>query len=118
MPRVILFAADHLAPGSCTGVTAAGWPVLVAHLPEGHRAILNRCSHAAAALAGGRLRRGNIQCPLHGALFSLTDGSCIGGSYRPVRVFQLGETDGQIWVDVPDTPPGPTELPVPDSRKD
>ena len=117
MPRVALFASDHLAPGATTAVVAAGWPVLVARLPDGYRAVLNRCSHAAAALTAGRVRRGNIQCPLHGALFSLADGKCVGGSYRPLRVFPLGEDDGQLWVEVPDTAPGPTELPVPDVRE-
>lgn len=112
MIRVDLFAGDHLAPGSIAAVTAAGWPVLVAHLPEGYRAILDRCSHGASALSGGRLRRGNIQCPLHGALFSLADGSCVGGAYRPVRSFTVGEAGGRIWVDVPAEPPGAEELPI------
>ncbi|WP_439534958.1 Rieske (2Fe-2S) protein [Polymorphobacter sp.] len=113
MPRVTLFAVDHLAVNASQPVSAAGWPVLVARLAEGHRAILDRCSHAAAALSGGRVRRGNIQCPLHGALFSLADGSCVGGAYRPLRTFPTGEDDGLIWVEVPDEAPSADDLPLP-----
>jgi anthranilate 1,2-dioxygenase ferredoxin subunit len=112
MIRVDLFPSDQLALGGIAAVTADGWPVLITRLPEGYRAILDRCSHGAAALSGGRVRRGNIQCPLHGALFNLADGTCVGGTYMPVRTFAIGEDAGTVWVDVPSSAPGADELPI------
>ena len=107
-----IFLSDHLAPGESEVVDVAGWSVLVARLPEGYRAVLNRCSHVAAALGGGRVRRGNIQCPKHGAMFNLTDGHCIGGAYLALRVFAVSEEDGTVIVEVPDRAPTVDDLPV------
>lgn len=111
--KVPVFTVDHLEPGSSEAVDAAGWSVLIARLPEGYRAVINRCSHVAAALAGGRVRRGAIQCPKHGAMFDLGDGRCIGGAYQPLRTFAVSEADGMVVVDVPDGPPTVHDLPVP-----
>lgn len=111
--RVATIPTDHLSLGTCEAVDAAGWPVLIARVAEGHRAVLNRCSHVAAALDGGRVRRGNIQCPKHGAMFSLTDGGCVGGAYAPLRTFAVSEEDGRVVVEVPDVPPTADEMPVP-----
>jgi len=110
--RAELFAADHLQPGEMEAVDAHGWPVLVARLPDGYRAVLNRCSHVAAALDGGRIRRGAIQCPKHGAMFNLENGHCIGGAYQPLRIFPAGVADGAVFVDVPDEAPTINDLPV------
>ena len=113
MRRVALFAEDTLAANAKRAVMAEGWPLLVARLPEGYRAVLNRCSHVAAALDGGRVRRGQIQCPKHGAMFDLTDGRCIGGAYQPLRTFPVTIDDGQVVVQVPDEAPTVHDLPVP-----
>lgn len=87
--------------------------MLVARTEAGPQAAINRCSHAAAAfLPGGRVRRGVLMCPAHGARFNLSDGSCIGGLYRPLRTFACREQDGWIEVDVPESPPGPDEQPL------
>jgi 3-phenylpropionate/trans-cinnamate dioxygenase ferredoxin subunit len=36
------------------------------------------CSHALLPLAGGRVRRGAVVCPHHGARFDLRDGRSLG----------------------------------------
>lgn len=113
MRRITLFPVDQLAAGAIEAVDAAGWPILVARLPEGYRAVLNRCSHVAAALTEGRVRRGNIQCPKHGAMFDLNDGRCVGGAYAPLRIFAIDESDGMVVVEVPDEDPTVDDLPVP-----
>ncbi len=102
-----------LAEGAATAVEIGGWPVLLARVDGTVHATINRCSHAAAAfLPGGRVRRGVLMCPAHGARFKAEDGTCIGGTYRALRVFAVREEDGWIDVDVPATPPGPDEMPV------
>lgn len=89
-----------------------GWHVLVARTETGFHAVNDRCTHQAALLSGGRVRRGAIMCPLHGARFDLADGRCLGAAYRDLRTFPLRVVDGTIEVAVPDAPPGMEELPV------
>jgi anthranilate 1,2-dioxygenase ferredoxin subunit len=90
----------------------AGWYVLVARTETGFAALNDRCTHQASLLSGGRIRRGAVMCPLHGARFEVASGKCIGGMYRDLRLFSLRVASGIIEVAVPDTPPGIDELPV------
>jgi anthranilate 1,2-dioxygenase ferredoxin component len=90
----------------------AGWYVLVARTADGLFAVNDRCTHQAALISNGRIRRGMIMCPLHGARFDVTTGACVGGAYRDLRTFELRIANGMIEVCVPDTPPGMEDLPV------
>ncbi len=90
----------------------AGWYVLVARTEQGFTALNDRCTHQASLLSGGRIRRGAVMCPLHGARFEVASGKCIGAAYRDLRLFPLRINAGMIEVAVPDTPPGIDELPV------
>lgn len=91
-----------------------GWPVLICRNDGNVHAMINRCSHAAAQLApDGRVRRGTVMCPLHGARFKLDSGECVGADYKPLKTFACHETaDGWIEVAVPDEAPGAEHLPV------
>jgi anthranilate 1,2-dioxygenase ferredoxin subunit len=88
------------------------WHVLVGKSDAGLFAVNDRCTHQAAILSSGRIRRGAIMCALHGARFELATGRCIGGTYRDLRTFGLRVTNGMIEVCVPDETPGMDELPV------
>ena len=79
---------------------------------DGLHAVNDRCTHQAALLSTGRIRRGAVMCPLHGARFNMADGRCIGGTYKDLRTFPLRVTEGTIEVCVPDAAPGMEELPV------
>ena len=89
-----------------------GWSVLMVRTPEGLNAVLDRCTHQAALLSTGRVRRGAIMCPLHGARFEVATGRCIGGAYADLRRFETRVVDGTIEVAVPTSAPGPNERPV------
>lgn len=90
-----------------------GWFVLAARTHDGFHAVNDRCTHQAALLSGGRIRRGAIMCPLHGARFEVATGRCIGAAYPDLRTFPVRVNgDGMIEVAVPDAPPGMDELPV------
>jgi anthranilate 1,2-dioxygenase ferredoxin component len=89
-----------------------GWYVLVALTDDGLFAVNDRCTHQAALISNGRIRRGMIMCPLHGARFEVATGACVGGAYRDLRTFELRITNGMVEVCVPDTPPGMEDLPV------
>ena len=87
----------------------AGWSVLLTRTDEGYCALNDRCTHQAARLSPGRLRRGAIMCPLHGARFEAATGRCVGGAYPDLRRFELRVENGMISVLVPDGSPGPNE---------
>jgi anthranilate 1,2-dioxygenase ferredoxin subunit len=89
-----------------------GWHVLLGKTDDGLFAVNDRCTHQAALLSTGRIRRGAVMCPLHGARFEMAGGKCIGGAYRDLRTFALRVTDGMIEVCVPDSAPSMDELPV------
>lgn len=89
-----------------------GWNILVLKADDGLYAVIDRCTHQAALLSLGRVRRGAIMCPLHGARFEIATGHCIGGTYADLHRFDLRVIDGQIEVEVPDRPPDLNERPV------
>ncbi len=90
----------------------SGWYVLIAKTDDGLYAVNDRCTHAASLLSTGRIRRGTVMCPLHGARFELASGKCLGGAYRDLRRLPLRIENGVIEVAVPDAAPGLEDLPV------
>lgn len=104
-------AAD-LVDGAPKGVIVNGWPVLLVRAEGKLSAVIDRCTHAASELSSGRVRRGAVMCPLHGARFDLATGKCMGGAYKPLMVFDVREMDGTIEVAVPDEQPGFEHLPI------
>ena len=94
-------------------VRLGGWHVLVLRADDGtYRAVNDRCTHQAALLSPGRVRRGAVMCPLHGARFDVLTGKCLGGAYPDLRTFAVRVEAGRIEVEMPDAPPGPGETPV------
>ncbi len=89
-----------------------GWHVLLSKVEGAYYAVNDRCTHAASYLSTGRIRRGAVMCPLHGARFELTSGRCLGGAYKDLRTFPVRVTDGTIEVAVPDAAPAMEELPI------
>lgn len=88
-----------------------GWPVALCRSGGAVHAVVDRCTHANSPLSTGRIRRGAIMCPLHGARFDLASGKCIGGPYQGIRIFPVRVTDGWLEVSVPDDPPDPRTAP-------
>ncbi|MBC2669900.1 Rieske (2Fe-2S) protein [Novosphingobium piscinae] len=106
-----LAETDLPADGKATALLG-GWHVLIVRDDTGLHALNDRCTHQAALLSPGRVRRGAVMCPLHGARFEVASGRCLGGAYPDLRTFPVRSTDGMIEVAVPDAPPGPEERPV------
>ncbi len=107
----VVAAADFPEDGKFAA-DVNGWQVLIVRLDDGFHAVNDRCSHAASPLSAGRIRRGSIMCPLHGARFDIASGACIGGPYVPLRRFDVRVEDGQVEVAVPVEPPGMEDLPL------
>ncbi len=92
--------------------TVNGWRVFVARIEDAFYAVNDRCTHAASILSTGRIRRGHVMCPMHGARFDLATGNCAGGAYAPIRTFALRIVNGTIEVAVPSEAPGMADLAV------
>jgi|TARA_R100000049_G_C1939552_1_gene83581 3-phenylpropionate/trans-cinnamate dioxygenase ferredoxin subunit len=87
------------------------WNVLIVREDGAFTAFNDCCTHQASALSTGRVRRGTIMCPLHGARFDARTGSCIGGAYPALRKFDTRESEGMLEVELPDQPPEIGERP-------
>jgi len=61
-------------------------------------AVASQCTHAGAPLEGGRISRGKIYCPLHGAAFDLATGAPSPPAFRPLSTYRLRIVEGQIEV--------------------
>jgi 3-phenylpropionate/trans-cinnamate dioxygenase ferredoxin subunit len=92
--------------------SVSGWNVLLVSDGTGFFAYNDVCSHQASRLSTGRVRRGSIMCPLHGARFRIENGECLGGAYSPLRQFPLRIEAGMIMVELPDRLPGTGEAPL------
>ena len=96
---------DDLEDQTATAVTIGDWPLLVCRVGGALYAAVNRCPHANAELAGGRVRHGKIICPLHGARFDLATGRCVGDAYPPLKVFQTRVRESFVEVALPGPSP-------------
>ncbi len=88
-----------LAPDSSALVTVQGCEVLLCHSGGEVFAVGGRCTHQQEPLVGGRIRRGHISCPLHGARFNLRTGEPVGQLTRiPLSTYQVQVESGMIGV--------------------
>ncbi len=104
--------ADEIAEGSAIGIIVHEWPVMLARSDGKLLATIDRCTHAASELSTGRIRRGAVMCPLHGARFELATGRCVGGAYKALMTFETRIDGDWIEVAVPDEKPGFEHMPV------
>ena len=56
-------------------VQIEGIDILICHTTNGVFAVEDKCTHADIPLCGGQIIDNYITCPVHGAVFDLTDGS-------------------------------------------
>lgn len=82
-------------------ITVNNWPILIIKTPSEIFALMNMCTHQNSPLLEGRVKRGAIMCPLHGARFLLKNGENVGGQYPPVRTFETRVENGWLEVDIP-----------------
>jgi nitrite reductase/ring-hydroxylating ferredoxin subunit/uncharacterized membrane protein len=94
---------EELADGQPRCVLAGEVPVLLVRDGGEVRALHNRCSHRAGSLADGEVRDGTVTCPLHGSVFSLSDGSVERGpaAYPQPVLDTRVVTGGEIEVRAP-----------------
>lgn len=108
--REVMAEGDFPTDGKHAAVVD-GWHVLIVRSDGGYHAVNDRCTHMASPLSTGRVRRGGVFCPLHGARFDLASGRCVGGAYKDLQVFAVRVTAGLIEINLPSHPPTLADLP-------
>lgn len=64
-------------------------------------ALGDRCSHAEASLAEGEVFDDEVECPRHGATFSLADGHPLTlPATTPVPVYEVDVEDGVVYLTI------------------
>jgi nitrite reductase/ring-hydroxylating ferredoxin subunit len=94
-------ASADVAEGESLAVAIGEREVLVCRFGGHIYAVENRCSHRDEKLSGGRIRRGQIMCPAHGARFDLKSGASYTDQLTraPICVFEARLTpDGDVEV--------------------
>ena len=93
-------AVDELAPGEPRLVDADGTPVCLVNVDGTVRAVHDICTHAMESLSGGWVDGDTIECPRHGAPFSLATGEALGPpATRPLPTFRVEVQDGRVLLD-------------------
>ena len=93
--------AGELQAGSPTRVAAGDATILLYRSSDGIHAIGSRCSHAGGPLHEGKIDDGAqcVQCPWHGSVFRLTDGTVVHGPASvPQTAYDVRVQDGRIEV--------------------
>ena len=99
-----LCRADELAPGEARRFDVDGHRIALARVGDTFHAVADRCSHADFSLAEGEVAEAEctIECPRHGAVFSLLTGEPQTlPATRPVAVYEVTVVDDEVRVVLP-----------------
>lgn len=106
MPSVERVAAvSEVAPGEMRRVSVQGREVLLVNQDGSFYALTADCTHAGGALEDGTLLSGEVQCPLHGGVFSMKTGEPMGGPPgAPLSCYAVTVRGDDVLVDVGTAP--------------
>jgi nitrite reductase/ring-hydroxylating ferredoxin subunit/uncharacterized membrane protein len=99
-----VMAADELPEATPTKVSFGPTAVMLVRRGEVVHALKETCAHAGGPLSEGTLRDDTIECPWHGSVFRLADGSVKHGpaTNRQVR-YRARINAGQVELQGPET---------------
>jgi nitrite reductase/ring-hydroxylating ferredoxin subunit len=90
---------SEISVGRMRSVRCGEREIVVCRTRDGIFALDNVCTHAEARMSEGSLRGTRLTCPLHGASFSVVDGSVLGGpATSPLRTYAVRVTGEQIVI--------------------
>ncbi len=101
MPDYIAVAKTSDIPaGQVRYFDLVGFPVAVCHVEgEGFYAIDDVCTHDGGALDQGELDGEEIECPRHGARFSVVTGAVLAlPATQPIQTYPLRVENDTIYV--------------------
>jgi 3-phenylpropionate/trans-cinnamate dioxygenase ferredoxin subunit len=94
-----VLSVSEVPPGEKKAIEVAGRSVLICHSNDRVFAVSNICSHASEKLECGRMSRGWIACPVHGARFELASGRAMNPpATKPIATYEVRVVDG--WVEI------------------
>lgn len=103
MARHSVGSAQDFEPSKVRVLRLDGERIGVVLLEGKFYAFEDRCTHDDGPLGEGLLRECQIECPRHGARFDVRTGRVTAPpAYRPLETFTVEESDGQIFVHLPD----------------
>ena len=93
-------ALDELPLGEPVLVEVDGTPVCLVNVDGTVRAVHDVCTHAFESLSGGWVDGDTIECPRHGASFSLETGDVLSPpATRPLPTSRVEVRDGRVLLD-------------------
>jgi len=103
MAEYRLCALDELDSGEARRLNVAGQRLAVVRIDDAVYVVGDRCSHAEASLAEGDVDVAScrIECPKHGAEFSLVTGAAETlPATKPVPTYATRIENGEVFVEV------------------
>ncbi len=98
--RRVASRAD-IAAGEAVAVSHGDVPVVLVELAGEIHALNNVCPHAFALMSDGFLDGEQIECPLHGAVFDVRSGKCLGGPVEEdLPAYDVRLEGDDVWVRV------------------
>jgi 3-phenylpropionate/trans-cinnamate dioxygenase ferredoxin component len=98
---VALAKAGDIPPGQCHAVDVDDRMIALVNLDGEFHAIDNICTHAYAELCDGMIIGDQIQCPLHGARFSIRSGEVTAPpAYEPLNTYPVRVDGDTLEVDL------------------
>jgi nitrite reductase/ring-hydroxylating ferredoxin subunit len=109
MPFKPVCPEAELGEGQLIAIEIDGRAIIVCHGESGFYAMDDLCTHNGASLAGGRVKKNSVACPMHGARFDLATGACLARALGcpPIVTHQVRVEGGQIEVALSDQPVEP-----------
>lgn len=93
-------AIETLKPGEKTGYELNGTKLMIANVGGNVYAVQKSCTHAETDLTEGNLEGCIIECPLHGAMFDITDGKVVSlPATAPLKTYPVKIENGMILID-------------------
>lgn len=91
-----------VSPGAVIRVNAAGRPIALFNLDGSYYATDEICTHAHASLAEGFVTDDIVECPLHGATFSIKTGEALSApATEPLATYAVRVDGEDILIGVP-----------------
>ncbi|MEW6581893.1 MAG: non-heme iron oxygenase ferredoxin subunit [Actinomycetota bacterium] len=99
---------EELPPGGTLRVEVEGTPVCLVNVDGVVHAVHDVCTHALESLSGGWVEEDRIECPRHGATFSVVTGEALSPpASLPLPTFRTVVEGDRILVDPTPSHPHP-----------
>ena len=101
MAPVRVASTSDVPVNQCRVFSAGGVSIALANLNGEFYAVDNLCTHDNGPLGEGRIDRGTIECPRHGARFDIKTGAVKAlPATKPIKTYSVTVEGDEVSVDV------------------